>query len=192
MTALKTRGRRARRASQSGPKPAAKLFIRALSRASRQGRLQFGQFSVPCALGFGGIKVLKREGDGATPTGRLAVRYALYRPGALRPRTALDVYPIHPEDGWCDSPFDRNYNRPVKLPYPASAERLWRSDRLYDVVVVLGYNDVPRVRNRGSAIFMHIARGGLKPTEGCIALRPKDLRRLLSMLPRGCEVIVSI
>ncbi|CAA2143304.1 L,D-transpeptidase [Hyphomicrobium sp. ghe19] len=192
MAASKTRGRRARGASQSGPKPAAKLFVRALSRASRQGRLQFGQFDVPCALGFGGIRVLKREGDGATPTGRFAVRYALYRPDVRRPRTALDVYPIHPNDGWCDSPLDRNYNRPVKLPYPASAERLWRSDRLYDVVLVLGYNDAPRLRNRGSAIFVHIARGDLKPTEGCIALRRTDLRRLLSVLPRGCEVIVSI
>jgi len=192
MTALKSRGPRTHSASRNGPKPAAKLIVRALSQASRQGRLQFGQFSVPCALGLGGIKALKREGDGATPRGRFVVRYALYRPDALRPRAAIDIYPIHPDDGWCDSPSDRNYNRPVKLPYPASAERLWRSDRLYDVVVVLGYNDVPRVRGRGSAIFMHIARGDLKPTEGCIALRPKDLRRLISILPRGCEVIVSI
>lgn len=120
------------------------------------------------------------------------MRYAFYRPGTRRPRTALALHTIRPDDGWCDSPLDRNYNRPVKLPYPASAEHLWRSDELYDVVVVLGYNDVPRVRNRGSAVFMHIARGDLKPTEGCVALRAKDLRLLLSMLPRDCEVVVSI
>ncbi|MBS0236971.1 MAG: L,D-transpeptidase family protein [Proteobacteria bacterium] len=175
-----------------GSKPAAKLIVRALSQGARQGRLEFGGFSVPCALGRSGIKALKREGDGATPRGRFIVRYAFYRPGTRRPRTALGLHAIRPDDGWCDSPLDRNYNRPVKLPYRASAEHLWRADGLYDVVVVLGYNDVPRVRNRGSAVFMHIARGDLKPTEGCVALRAKDLRQLLSMLPRDCEVVVSI
>ncbi|WP_371198987.1 L,D-transpeptidase [Hyphomicrobium sp. 99] len=147
---------------------------------------------MPCALGRSGIKALKREGDGATPRGRFAVRYAFYQPGTKRPRTALALHTIRRDDGWCDSPLDRNYNRPVKLPYKASAENLWRSDGLYDLVVVLGYNDVPRKRNRGSAIFMHIARGDLQPTEGCVALKSKDLRRLLSILPRNCEIIVSI
>lgn len=174
-----------------GLKPA-KLIVRALSQGARQGRLEFGNFSAPCALGRSGIKALKREGDGATPRGRFAVRYVYYRPGTRRPRTALPLHTIRRDDGWCDSPADRNYNRPVKLPYPASAERMWRSDGLYDLVVVLGYNDAPRVRNRGSAVFMHVARGNLEPTEGCVALRPKDLRRLLSMLPRDCEIVVSI
>ena len=86
---------------------------------------------------------------------------------------------IRPRDGWCDAPADRNYNRPVRHPYPASAERLWRADGLYDVVVVLGYNDRPRVRGRGSAIFMHVARPGYAPTEGCIALARPHLLRVL-------------
>jgi L,D-peptidoglycan transpeptidase YkuD (ErfK/YbiS/YcfS/YnhG family) len=173
-------------------KPGAKLFVRALSKAARRGHLQFGPFRMPCALGRSGIKVLKREGDGATPLGRFPFRYAFYRPQTSRLRTALALRPIRPNDGWCDSPVDRNYNRPVRLPYSASAEHLWRADGLYDVVVVLGYNDVPRVRNRGSAIFMHIARGDLKPTEGCIALRSRDLRRLMSAVPRGGEVVVLV
>ena len=173
-------------------KPATKLFVRALSPAARRGHLQLGSLRMPCALGRSGIKALKREGDGATPRGRFPLRHVLYRLGTSRPLTALALRPIRRDDGWCDGPFDRNYNRPVKLPYPASAEHLWRADGLYDVVVVLGYNDVPRIRNRGSAIFMHIARGDLKPTEGCIALRSRDLRRLLSVVPRCSEIIVLV
>ncbi len=82
-------------------------------------------------------------------------------------------------DGWCDDPRDRNYNRYVRHPYPASAERMWREDNLYDVVVVLSHNDRPRVRGRGSAVFMHVARTGMTPTEGCVALRLPHLLRLL-------------
>ncbi len=173
-------------------KPVAKLFVRALSKAARRGHLEFGSFRTPCALGRSGITVLKREGDGATPRGRFPLRYVLYRLGTSRPRTGLLMRPIRPDDGWCDSPIDRNYNRPIRLPYSASAEHLWRADGLYDVVVVLGYNDVPRACNRGSAIFMHVARGDLKPTEGCIALRSRDLRRLVSMMPRRSEVVILV
>jgi L,D-peptidoglycan transpeptidase YkuD (ErfK/YbiS/YcfS/YnhG family) len=99
---------------------------------------------------------------------------------------------LRKSDGWCDSAFDRNYNRPVDLPYPDSAERLWREDGVYDVIVVLGYNDVPRIRNRGSAIFMHIARDRFEPTEGCVALRRDDLLRLLKVVPRFSEIVIEI
>jgi L,D-peptidoglycan transpeptidase YkuD (ErfK/YbiS/YcfS/YnhG family) len=171
-------------------KPASKLLVNVLSLTADRGQLQFGQIRMPCALGRSGIGVLKREGDGMTPRGRFAVRHVLYRLGSRRPRTQLELRTIHRNDGWCDSPSDRNYNRLVRMPYPASAERLWRADELYDIVVVLGYNDVPRVRNRGSAIFIHLAREGFKPTEGCIALRDRDLRRLISMLPRRSEIVI--
>jgi L,D-peptidoglycan transpeptidase YkuD (ErfK/YbiS/YcfS/YnhG family) len=170
-----------------------KLIVRAISAASERGSLQFGPFRVPCALGRCGVKVLKREGDGATPRGRYPLRRVLYKPGLVsRPRTALDLRAMRMTDGWCDSPSDRNYNRSVDLPYPQSAERLWRADAIYDVVVVLGYNDVPRIRGRGSAIFMHIARPGLPPTDGCIALRQCDLRRVLRTVPRASEIVIEI
>jgi L,D-peptidoglycan transpeptidase YkuD (ErfK/YbiS/YcfS/YnhG family) len=173
-----------------GPK---KLVVRAISAASKRGRLQLGPFQMPCALGRRGVKVLKREGDGATPRGRYPLRCVLYKPGLVaRPRTALDLRAMRVTDGWCDSPSDRNYNRSVHLPYPQSAERLWRADGIYDVVVVLGYNDVPRIRDRGSAIFMHIARPGLPPTDGCIALRKSDLRRVLRALSRTSEIVIEI
>ena len=131
----------------------------------------------------------KREGDGATPRGRFVIRHAYYRPDtAGRIGSALRLVPLHPAMGWCDAPGDRNYNRPVRLPYPASAERLWRDDGLYDVVIVLGHNDRPRVRGHGSAIFMHVARPGFLPTEGCIALKREHLRVLLGCLRRPAAV----
>jgi L,D-peptidoglycan transpeptidase YkuD (ErfK/YbiS/YcfS/YnhG family) len=125
---------------------------------------------------------MKREGDGATPIGTFELRKAFFRADRLRaPRTALRLKATAPADGWCDAIRDRNYNRPVPRPYPASAEAMWRADGLYDLVIVIGYNDRPRVQGRGSAIFMHVAREGFQPTEGCIALRLKDLRKLLAV-----------
>lgn len=135
-----------------------------------------------CALGRGGIVVDKREGDGGTPVGRFPLRQVFYRPDRLAapPVTALPVRAIAPTDGWCDAPEDPAYNRPVTLPYPASAETMWREDTLYDVVVVLGHNDDPPVPGRGSCIFLHVARPGYAPTEGCVALALPDLLAVLA------------
>lgn len=135
-----------------------------------------------CAIGRGGMKTDKREGDGATPVGSWPLRRVLYRADRLLapPPTGLAVARIGPADGWCDDPSDAAYNRPVTLPYPASHERMWRDDRVYDVVVVLGHNDDPPVAGLGSAVFMHVARPGYLPTEGCVALALPDLLRLLA------------
>ncbi|KMO27857.1 L,D-transpeptidase catalytic domain protein, partial [Methylobacterium variabile] len=100
-----------------------------------------------------------------------------------RPATPLPLRPIRPDDGWCDDPRDRRYNQPLTLPAPGiSAERLWRDDGLYDLVIDLDYNRGPIRRGRGSAIFLHVARPGFRPTEGCVALRRPDLVRLLRRL----------
>lgn len=169
----------------------AQVYVRVLSEAAQRGHVAFGALRLRCALGRSGMKAIKREGDGATPRGRFPFSAVLYRPQVKRPRSASRLSTIRHGDGWCDDPQDRNYNRPVRLPYRASAEHLWRADGLYDVVVVLGYNDVPRVRNRGSAIFMHVARENFAPTEGCIALRACDLRRLLNALPQRSEIVIG-
>ncbi len=144
-----------------------------------------------CALGRSGRTARKREGDGATPLGRFRIVAVRYRPERGRPRTGLPVRPIGIGDGWCDAPADRNYNRAVRLPYPASHERLWRDDCLYDIVLVLDHNTRPRIRGAGSAIFMHIARAGLAPTEGCVALPRRLLERLIARLRSGACVVVT-
>lgn len=148
-----------------------------------RGTLRFRNFAFPCALGRSGVSTDKHEGDGATPVGRFALKRVLYRGDRLMPPTTrLPIAPIARDDGWCDAPEDPNYNRPVKHPYPASAEVLWREDGLYDVVVVLGHNDDPVVPYAGSAIFMHVAAPHYTPTAGCVALAREDLLSVLRAL----------
>lgn len=167
------------------------LVVHALAPRATRGVITLGGLVFPCALGRSGRQALKREGDGATPIGHWQLEQVLYRADRIRrPVTGLPVRAIDPADGWCDAPGDRNYNRPIRHPYAASAERLWRSDNLYDVVVVLGHNARPRVRGGGSAIFMHIAQPGYAPTAGCIALKRAHLLRLLERLGPGAAIRV--
>jgi L,D-peptidoglycan transpeptidase YkuD (ErfK/YbiS/YcfS/YnhG family) len=157
----------------------------------RKGRVVAGALSLPCALGRAGIRRDKREGDGATPVGRFRALQAFYRPGSVRrPRTRLPLSPTTPRDGWCDDPRDRNYNRPIRLPYPARHERLQRDDVLYDVLVDLAYNRGPVRKGRGSAIFLHCAKPGFPPTEGCLAVDPRVIARLIARI--GPETLVEI
>lgn len=165
--------------------------MRSLTPRATKGWLTAGQRSFPCALGRSGIVSTKREGDGATPRGRFRFEEARFRNDRIaRPQAAVSLKALRTDDGWCDAPTDRNYNRPVQHPYPASAERMWRADGLYDLVLILDYNRRPRRRHAGSAIFMHVAGDGLAPTEGCIALRRHDLLRLLPQIDRKTRLVI--
>lgn len=143
-------------------------------------RLVFQGLTYRCALGRGGIRADKQEGDGATPTGLLPLRRLLYRADRVPiPACAVPREPLAPEDGWCDDPTSRDYNKPIRLPHPARHEELWRADAVYDLIGTLGWNDAPVERNRGSAIFLHVARPDYNPTEGCVALALPDLQKVL-------------
>lgn len=155
------------------------------------GTLWWAGHDYRCALGHGGVRIDKREGDGATPAGRFPLRRVLYRPDRLSaPVTTLPVAPLSPADGWCDDPLDPLYNRPVRLPYPGCRdERMWRNDGMYDVVVVVGHNDDPVIPDKGSAIFLHVASPDYRPTHGCIALARQDLLAILADI--GPEVTLE-
>ena len=151
------------------------------ARVTPDGRLLLGGLVFRAALGAGGVRADKREGDGATPAGLLPLRRVLYRADRVPiPRAAVAREPIGETDGWCDDPGHPDYNKPVRLPHPAHCEELWRSDRLYDTLGVLGWNDAPVERGRGSAIFLHVARADYGPTAGCVALAEGDLRTVLA------------
>ena len=147
---------------------------------------------IPCVIGANGQTIFKKEGDEKTPIGIYQPQIVYYRQDRTkRPQTALPVKAIKPQDGWCDAPADRNYNRAVTLPYQASAENLWREDQLYDLVIVTDHNQSPRIKGRGSAIFIHVAKQNYKPTQGCIALEKSHLYFLLKLLSQQTKILIS-
>lgn len=167
------------------------LSVRSRPGNPQQGLTTLGSRTYPCALGPAGIRVCKSEGDGGTPAGRWALLQVLYRADRVaRPVTALPVRAIARSDGWCDAPSDRNYNSLVKMPYPRSAEVMWRENSVYDIVVVLNHNMRPRMRGRGSAVFIHLAQKGYTPTRGCIAYSERNLRMLLECCGPGGAVSI--
>jgi len=168
------------------------VTIRSLSGAATRGRLCIGTQVFSCALGKAGTSYHKREGDGASPIGTYAMRFGLYRAdGMMRPRTGLHLRPLRPEDGWCDDLVSSRYNRSVCHPFAASAERLWRDDGLYDVLIVLGHNECPLVRGRGSAVFLHAAAPRLTATAGCITLTHADLIKVLCRVGSNTRLMIA-
>jgi L,D-peptidoglycan transpeptidase YkuD (ErfK/YbiS/YcfS/YnhG family) len=168
------------------------MEIHVFATAPGRGRLIWPGGQAPCALGRNGIARDKREGDGCTPTGDFPLRRLLWRADRLgaAPATGLPAAPIAADDGWCDAPDDPLYNRPVKLPYAASAETMMRDDALYDLVVVIGHNDDPVVPGAGSAVFLHVAPPDNGSTAGCVALEAATLLRLLADCDTGTRLIV--
>ena len=170
----------------------ANILVRPRPGRPTQGWLVAGPLTVPVALGRSGIKVNKFEGDGATPRGSFRLKRLWWRDDRhARPATALPLRRIRPEDGWCEDPGDRHYNRPVTLAPGSVADRLTRDDRLYDFIIEIDHNTRPRIAGRGSAVFVHAARPGLAPTAGCVALKLHDLRRLIPRLGPRTRIVIG-
>jgi L,D-peptidoglycan transpeptidase YkuD (ErfK/YbiS/YcfS/YnhG family) len=158
----------------------------------RDGRLRWSTGSAAAAVGRSGVKVNKREGDGATPAGTYPLISILYRADRIEPPVShLPGRALARNDGWVDDPADANYNRLVTLPYPASAERMWREDGLYDALVVIGYNTDPVIAGAGSAVFLHVASPDFTPTAGCVAVKKEVLLGLLPLLGPGSKIMIS-
>jgi L,D-peptidoglycan transpeptidase YkuD (ErfK/YbiS/YcfS/YnhG family) len=157
----------------------------------RDGRLTWSQGSTRAAIGRTGVSRHKAEGDGATPAGVFPLVAAFYRDDRLSPpRNRLPLNPLTPSDAWVDDPSDANYNRLVALPYPSHVEAMWLDDRVYDLLVVIGYNMAPVVPGAGSAIFLHIARPDFTPTAGCIAIAAPILAALLPRLGPDSKIVI--
>jgi len=172
------------------------ILVRRRPGAKYWGVMQIGNLRLRCALGRSGISAFKREGDGATPLASLPILSGFCTsPIPRRNYCPVPLKITRPQDGWCDASQDANYNKPVRLPYHASAEMMRRDDGLYNIGFVLDWNISSRCLGRGSAIFLHLARqgkgGDLLPTQGCIALTQRDMARLLPHLKPGRKIIMQ-
>ena len=167
------------------------LIVTSHPRMRDRANLLVGGLVLPAFLGRSGKRVLKREGDGATPVSRLGIQYGYYRADRVRlPQTRLAMQPIRPDMGWCDAPGHPAYNNPVRLPFAHGHEMMMRDDGLYDICLVLDWNRQSRRRHHGSAIFFHLHDRPGRPTEGCIAIDRRDMLRLLPMLSTKTRITV--
>ena len=168
--------------------------LRVLPRPGQRARgwLIAGPFRIACALGPAGIVRAKREGDGGTPAGRFALLWGYFRPDRKRPAAGgVPLRPMRRDCGWCEDPTSPRYNRPVRLPAKDCTDRMWREDHLYDLTFVLDHNFTRRAKGRGSAIFFHLARPGLTPTAGCVAISAADMRKLAPRLSARAEIRIG-
>ena len=173
-------------------RPLSAVWVRPAPGNPRRGLLTAPGISIPVALGRGGIRANKREGDGGTPMGVFHPRKLWWRADRhARPRTFLATRPIRAEDAWCEDPNDRHYNQPIKLASGAGGDRLTREDHLYDFIIEIDHNSRPRTAHRGSAVFLHLARDNFGPTAGCVAMRTGAMLRLLQRLGPLTKIIIG-
>jgi L,D-peptidoglycan transpeptidase YkuD (ErfK/YbiS/YcfS/YnhG family) len=158
----------------------------------KSGNLKYKNLKFRCALGSAGVKKKTKEGDNITPKGIFKVIKIYYRPDKIKKITTLiKIIKIKKNMGWCNDPRSRFYNKQIKLPSKLGHEKLYRSDNLYDLIAVLNYNTKPIIKNKGSAIFIHIAKKNFSKTKGCIAVKKEDLIYLLSKIKRNTQVKIS-
>ena len=168
------------------------IRVRARPADRRRGLLLAGTHALPVALGRGGIRADKREGDGGTPRGSFRLVRLWWRADRMnRPATGLPMRRITADIAWSEDPRSRHYNRPFRRSADEAGDRLRRDDHLYDLIIELDHNTRPRVAGRGSAVFVHLARPGFAPTAGCVALTGSDLRRLLARIGPGTRILIE-
>lgn len=173
-------------------RPVKRLLVRAAAGNPQRGWLSFDHTTIPVALGRGGIKANKREGDGATPQGAFhPIRLWWRGDRHVRPRTHLPIRLISPFDGWCEDPRDRHYNQAIRLDRGVEGDRLARADHLYDFIIEIDHNAAPRVAGRGSAVFLHLARSNFSPTAGCVSMTKSSMLRLLRRMGPQTRIIIG-
>jgi L,D-peptidoglycan transpeptidase YkuD (ErfK/YbiS/YcfS/YnhG family) len=156
---------------------------------NKSGYLKYKNLKFRCSLGKAGIGIKKKEGDNLTPKGKFKLIQVFYRADRIKKiKTDLPKKTITRNMGWCDDSRSNNYNRLIKLPFNFSYERLYRKDNIYDLVVLISYNTKPIIRNKGSAIFIHISRRNFSPTKGCVALKKDNLLQLLSKVKKNTKI----
>ena len=158
----------------------------------KKGSLEYKNFKSPCALGKAGIGKKRIEGDNITPKGNFRIVKVYYRKDRVKKiNTKFKLIKIKKNMGWCSDPNSKNYNQQIKLPTKFNHEKLYRKDSIYDIILFINYNINPIVKNQGSAICIHIAKKNYKPTAGCIALKKKDLIKLLGIIKRNTRIYIN-
>jgi len=154
--------------------------------------LTYNKLKVKCAIGKKGIGNKRKEGDLITPKGQYRIKYILYRKDRVKISSKLKKKIIKKNMGWCDDTKSKHYNKLVKLPFTYSHEELYKKENIYDIVLVLNYNMNPIKKNKGSAIFIHVAKKKFKKTKGCVAIKKTNLMKLIKEISPNTKVKISL
>jgi L,D-peptidoglycan transpeptidase YkuD (ErfK/YbiS/YcfS/YnhG family) len=159
---------------------------------NKSGYLKYNNLKFRCALGKAGVESRKQEGDNVTPKGTFKIVKIYYRSDRIK-KISSKFRPIKitKNMGWCDDPNSKNYNQLIKLPTKYGHEKLHKKNNVYDLIVVLNYNMSPIIKNKGSAIFIHVAKKKYKKTAGCIALKKIHLLNLIKKIKKNTKVIIN-
>jgi len=153
--------------------------------------LYYLNYKIKCTIGKNGIAKNKKEGDLKTTKGIFKLKKIFYRKDRIKfIKTSLKKDSLKKNIGWCDDPTSKNYNKEIKFPFKDSAEKLWRKDNIYDIIIILNYNFNPIIKNKGSAIFLHICKKNYAPTKGCVAINKKDMMDLLANIKNNTKLII--
>jgi L,D-peptidoglycan transpeptidase YkuD (ErfK/YbiS/YcfS/YnhG family) len=159
---------------------------------SKSGHLKYNNLKFRCSLGKAGIKKKIVEKDNITPKGTFNIVKIYYREDRIKKISSkFKLIKITKKMGWCDDPKSKKYNQLIKIPNQYSYEKLYRKDNVYDLVVVINYNMRPIITNKGSAIFIHVAKKNYKKTKGCIALKKNHLIHLIKNIKKKTKVIIN-
>ena len=153
--------------------------------------LTFNNYKAKCSIGKRGIGLKKKEGDLITPKGKYKIKFILYRKDRVKIQSKIKKIVIKKEMGWCDDPNSKQYNKLIKLPSVYNYEKLYKKENVYDIIIVLNYNMNPTVKNKGSAIFIHVAKKNYKKTEGCVAVKKAHLLKITKNLRRNTKVMIE-
>ena len=158
----------------------------------KKNHLVLKDYKIKCAVGKRGISKKKREGDLITPKGIFKIKKVYYRKDRVKNLiTKIKKIAIKKDMGWCDDPKSQKYNKSVKFPFKYKSEKLFRTDNIYDIILVLNFNMNPTVKNKGSAIFIHVAKNDLRPTKGCIAIKKRELKKILKFFTTRTKIEIS-
>tara|TARA_B100000963_G_scaffold360312_1_gene390712 strand:- start:2201 stop:2701 length:501 start_codon:yes stop_codon:yes gene_type:complete len=151
--------------------------------------LTYNKYKAKCAIGKRGIGNKKKEGDKITPQGLFKIKFVLYRKDRVKNlRTKLKKKNITKNMCWCDDPNSKKYNQLIYLPSKFTHEKLFKKEKIYDIILVINYNMNPVKKNKGSAIFIHIASQNFKKTEGCVAISKFSLIKILRNIKKNTKV----
>ena len=153
--------------------------------------LYYLNFKIKCAIGKKGLTKNKQEGDLKTPKGIFKLKKVFYRRDRIKFfKSRIKKYYIKKNIGWCDDQNSKYYNKEIKFPFKGSAENLWRKDNIYDLIIILNYNLKPIIKNKGSAIFLHLCKKNYAPTKGCVAINKKDMMNLIINIRNNTKLII--